>query len=145
MKSIPLDSEQDTIDLAAWLAPKLKAGDLILLEGDLGSGKTFFANQVGHFLGVRETLDSPSFVLMKEYYSGSLPVFHLDLYRLKNPAEIYDLGIHDLGDEGVIMVEWPERAGGLLPRESYRLHFYFDGKNRSVELHPAAEYLEHIK
>lgn len=139
---IPLNSEQDTIDLAAWLAPRLQAGDLLTLYGDLGSGKTFFANQIGRFLGVQDKLDSPSFVLMKEYYGGSMPVYHLDLYRIRHATELYDLGIFDLMETGITLIEWPERAEELLPEASYRLCFHFDGINRSVELSPGAAYLK---
>lgn len=139
--SIPLASEQDTIALAKWLTPKLKAGDLITLAGDLGSGKTFFASQVGLALAVPEKLDSPSFVMMKEYYSGRLPLFHLDLYRIKNATELYDLGIFDLMETGITLIEWPERAAALLPEASYRLVFHFDGIRRYVELSPGTEYV----
>jgi len=131
---IELDSEQDTADLAARLAPHLKAGDLILLSGDLGSGKTFFARQLGRELEIADALDSPSFVLMKEYHDGRVPVFHLDLYRIKYAEELYDLGIIDMMDTGITLIEWPERAAELLPPETYRLHFVFDGLKRRVEI-----------
>lgn len=131
---IELDCEKDTADLAARLAPHLKAGDLILLTGDLGSGKTFFAKQLGRELGISDALDSPSFVLMKEYHDGRLPVFHLDLYRIKYAEELYDLGIIDIMETGITLIEWPERAADLLPQENYRLHFDFDGQTRRVEI-----------
>lgn len=142
---IPLNSEQDTIALAAWLAPRLKAGDILTLNGDLGSGKTFFANYIGHYLGVTEKLDSPSFVLMKEYYSGRLPLYHLDLYRIRHATELYDLGIFDLIETGITLIEWPERAEDLLPEASYKLVFHFDGLTRYVELCPGADYITEHK
>lgn len=142
---IPLNSEQDTINLAAWLAPRLEAGDILTLKGDLGSGKTFFANYIGHYLGVTEKLDSPSFVLLKEYYSGRLPLYHLDLYRIRHATELYDLGIFDLIEEGITLIEWPERAEDLLPEPTYELIFHFDGLTRFVELSPGADYLTEHK
>ena len=79
MKTLNLSTEQDTIDLAKYIAPLLKEGDIITLFGDLGSGKTFFVKQLGKALGIEEEIDSPSFVLMKEYSGGRLPLYHLDL------------------------------------------------------------------
>lgn len=135
-KNIELKSPWDTTDLAAWLAPLLKPGDVICLYGDLGSGKTFFAAALGRELGIPEFLDSPSFVLLKEYHSGPVPLYHLDLYRLKNTRELQDLGIFDILESGITLIEWPELAVELLPRRilNLELHFSFDGRRRGVEI-----------
>lgn len=140
MKKIELHSEQDTIDLANYLAPLLKPGDILTLSGDLGSGKTFFAKQLGKALGVEAEIDSPSFVLFKEYHCGRFPLYHLDLYRLKNEEELFDLGIFDMLETGITLIEWPELALRLLPYQSYQLHFHFDGQSRWVELCPDSEH-----
>ncbi len=133
-KHINLPSEQDTIDIAAYIAPLLKPGDIICLYGDLGSGKTFFTKQIGRQLFVDEDIDSPSFVLLKEYNTGKFPIYHLDLYRLKHEGELLDLGIFDMIETGITIIEWPELAEQLLPYCTFKLHFHFDGIERYVEL-----------
>ncbi|PKN72290.1 MAG: tRNA (adenosine(37)-N6)-threonylcarbamoyltransferase complex ATPase subunit type 1 TsaE [Candidatus Cloacimonetes bacterium HGW-Cloacimonetes-3] len=140
MKNIELPTEQDTIDLAAYITPLLKPGDVVLLGGDLGSGKTFFTKQVGRFLGIQEQIDSPSFVLLKEYNCGLYPLYHLDLYRLKDEGELLDLGIFDMLESGITMIEWPELAEKLLPYYTIKMVFHFDGLKRSVDVIPAEEY-----
>lgn len=140
MKTIKLHSEQDTIDLAAYIAPLLKPGDVVFLAGDLGSGKTFFTKQIGKFLEITEEIDSPSFVLFKEYHSGKFPLYHLDLYRLKSETELLDLGIFDMLDSGITLIEWPDIAEQLLPYQTLKLVFHFDGFSRSVDIIPVSEY-----
>ncbi len=131
---LPLPSEQATLDLAAYIAPLLKPGDIICLYGDLGSGKTFFAKQLARELGVQDEVDSPSFVLFKEYHGGRHPLYHLDLYRLKSEKEFHDLGIFELLETGITLIEWPELAENLLPHHTLDLRFAFDGVSRSVEV-----------
>jgi tRNA threonylcarbamoyl adenosine modification protein YjeE len=140
MKHIELRTEQDTIDLAAYITPLLKPGDVLLLGGDLGSGKTFFTKQVAKCLGVQEEVDSPTFVLMKEYNCGVYPLYHLDLYRLKSEMELMDLGIFDMLESGITLIEWPALAEKLLPYYTFKLIFHFDGATRSVDIVPASEY-----
>jgi len=95
----------------------LGAGDLIALYGDLGSGKTVLAQGISIGLGYDGYVSSPSFVIVNEY-AGRIPILHIDLYRIHDPAEIEDLGYRELffGD-GVAIVEWAERARELLPDE----------------------------
>ena len=123
MKTINLSTEQDTIDLANYLAPLLRAGDIITLFGDLGSGKTFFVKQLGKALGIDEEIDSPSFILMKEYSGGRIPLYHLDLYRLKNREEISELGLFDILEKGITVIEWPLLVNDILPYQTFKLEF----------------------
>jgi len=139
MIKIDLHSEQDTIDLAAYIAPVLKPSDVLCLYGDLGSGKTFFTKHIAKMLFVEEEVDSPSFVLFKEYQCAKFPLYHLDLYRLKDEGELLDLGIFDMIESGITLIEWPQLAQKLLPYFSICLHFYFDGTQRWVEIEPAEE------
>lgn len=96
------------------LAGAARPGDLICVRGDLGAGKTQLAKGFGRGLGVDDTINSPSFVLMAEY-AGRLPFFHIDLYRLADAADALGGGlIDDRQSEGVTLVEWPERLGDVV-------------------------------
>ncbi len=104
-----------TRDLAAHLAAAARPGDLICLRGELGAGKTQFAKGFGAGLGVTETINSPSYILMAEY-AGRLPLFHIDLYRLAGASEALAGGLLDERQaSGVTLVEWPERMAEVLP------------------------------
>ena len=144
MKTINLSTEQDTIDLANHLAPLLRAGDIITLFGDLGSGKTFFVKQLGKALGIDEEIDSPSFILMKEYSGGRIPLYHLDLYRLKNREEISELGLFDILEKGITVIEWPLLVNDILPYQTFKLEFHFDGKKRWVDILPDNEHSQYF-
>jgi len=100
----------ETRRLGALLGRLLRAGDVVLLTGPLGAGKTAFAQGVGAGLGVAGTINSPTFTILKEY-AGRLPLHHFDLYRIEDPAELFALGFEDyFGGDGVAVVEWAERG-----------------------------------
>ena len=114
-----------TTALGLTLAEAAHPGDLICLWGDLGAGKTHIAKAIGVGLGVTATIASPSFILMAEY-TGRLPLFHLDLYRLADAAEVIAGGlIDDRQATGVTVVEWPDRMAAMLP--AARLDVVIDG------------------
>lgn len=115
---IHVSSPEETRRIATVLAPTLAGGSVIALEGDLGAGKTFFCQALAKALKVREPVTSPSFAIVQEY-SGRLPVFHFDFYRLGSQAEVIDLGLEDyLDSDGVCLIEWPQIAKALLPEET---------------------------
>src|SRR5437773_1638681 len=131
MPTLTLERAIVTIDpaatqrLASNLAAAARAGDVIALVGDLGAGKTQFAKGFGAGLGVRDTINSPSFVLMAEYM-GRLPLFHLDLYRLDDASDALAGGLLDERQaDGVTLIEWAERLRGALP--AARLDVIIDG------------------
>jgi len=110
-------SPDETRAIAARFASVAEAGDVVCLWGELGAGKTVFAKGFGAGLGVRDTISSPSFVLMGEY-AGRLPLFHIDLYRLETAAEAFDGGLVDERQAaGVVVIEWPDRLGDDVPVE----------------------------
>ena len=110
-------SVDDTRALAAELASLATAGDLILLAGDLGMGKTAFVQGLARGLGVVEQVTSPAFVLARPY-SGRLQLLHLDVYRLDHLQELHDLGISELLDEGgVTVIEWGDVVAPALPAD----------------------------
>lgn len=110
------DSLTDTVALAEQYAGTIQAGDIISLYGDLGAGKTTFTKALCNFLGYAGEVTSPTFTLCNEY-SGRMPIYHFDMYRLKNPAEAIDSGLDEIlrAGDGVCIVEWPENLGSLLP------------------------------
>lgn len=99
-------SADETRALAGELAPVVRTGDVILLAGDLGAGKTVFVQGLAHALGVRERVTSPTFVLSRQY-EGDLPVVHIDVYRLDHVQEVIDIGLAELvDDDAVVLIEW---------------------------------------
>jgi tRNA threonylcarbamoyladenosine biosynthesis protein TsaE len=116
-----LDNLAATEALGARIAQGLERGDLILLEGDLGAGKTTLARAILKGLGVEETVPSPTFTLVQHYDAGRVPVRHYDLYRIEDPREIDELGIEEALDEGAALIEWPERAASRLPESTLRV------------------------
>ena len=129
-------SVDDTRELAASLAPLAKAGDVVLLAGELGAGKTAFTQGFGRGLGVGETITSPTFTLVQTY-EGRLRLIHVDVYRLDQLQEIVDLGITELVDEdAVALVEWGDLAEPVLPTDFLEVRIaYGDGDDaRTFEL-----------
>ena len=118
-------SVDETIALGERLGRVAEAGDLVCLWGELGAGKTQVAKGIALGLGIDDTVNSPTFILMNEY-AGRLPLFHVDLYRLADAADALAGGvIDDRQIEGVTVVEWPERMGDVLP--AGRLDVRIDG------------------
>ena len=106
-----LADEADTRAAGALLAKLLRAGDVILLEGPLGAGKTTLVRGLLAALGHSGEVPSPSFALVQPYECVSPPLWHIDLYRIEDPAELDELGLDTILSEGVLVVEWPSRAG----------------------------------
>lgn len=116
------ESEEETRRLGRHLGELLRPGDVVLLEGEFGVGKTVFAQGVAAGLGVHEYVTSPSFTLINEYraprFGSGFCLYHVDLYRVENAGEMLDLGLLDyVGGEGVCLVEWAERLRPLLPSD----------------------------
>lgn len=110
-------SPEETHSLGAAIGSSTQAGDIFLLTGELGAGKTCLTQGIAWGLGVKEQAFSPSFVLVREY-KGRLPLYHIDLYRLERLEEIADLGLDDyfIG-KGVCVIEWADRGLRLLPSD----------------------------
>jgi tRNA threonylcarbamoyladenosine biosynthesis protein TsaE len=109
-------SVDDTRALAFEVAALSRPGDIILVAGDLGSGKTAFAQGFGRALGVVELITSPTFTLVRSYEGGRFPLIHVDVYRLDHLQELVDLGIPEiLESDGVTLIEWGDVVAPLLP------------------------------
>jgi tRNA threonylcarbamoyladenosine biosynthesis protein TsaE len=105
--NVRTSSVEQTRDLAAALAELARAGDLLLLAGDLGAGKTAFAQGFGRGLGVEDPITSPTFTLAREYQGNRLRLHHLDAYRMEALEEVLDVGLPELlDDEAVVLIEW---------------------------------------
>ena len=132
------NSAAETRELGKRLAEKLKAGDVILLTGELGAGKSELARGIAKGLGVAETVTSPSFTILNVYESGRTPLYHFDWYRLESEEELYELGMDEyLGGDGIALVEWPERCPDANPADSLRIRITAEGENiRKIEAEP---------
>ena len=108
-------STDDTRDIATTIAMLVRAGDMIVLIGEMGSGKTTFSQHIAHTLGVTEPVTSPTFNLLHNYVGGRLQLHHADLYRLERTGELDDLGLTELQEAGgVMLVEWGDVVGEAL-------------------------------
>lgn len=128
-------SPEETVELGRKIGEGLKAGDVVALVGELGAGKTLFTQGLVQGLGVKGYVKSPSFTIVNKY-EGRLPVYHLDLYRLGDVNEIYELGIEEyLYGDGVTIIEWAEKAYSLLPEKYILIKFFYTGeKTRKIEI-----------
>ena len=134
------NSPDDTLKLGARIGELASGGDIFLLVGSLGAGKTCLTQGIARGLGIAENTPSPSFVLVRQFY-GRLPLYHIDLYRLDNINEIADLGLDDyLYGDGVCVVEWAEKGLSLLPREHLMIEIgYLGDTERRLLFQPGSQ------
>ena len=124
------NSESETLDVARSLGKTLSAGAVVALTGDLGAGKTVFAQGIAESLDIREQITSPTFTLINEY-RGRLLLYHMDLYRLDSTREIEDIGIVDyLYGDGVCVIEWAEKLREMMPPNAIAVSLRPSGKTR---------------
>ncbi len=123
MIEVRCPTEAETRACARKLAATVIPGDVIVLSGGLGAGKTLFASGLAAGLGVEETVVSPSFILVRQYNSGFLPLVHADVYRLGSMNEFEDLDVFELASDGVLVIEWGDAIEAKLPEEHLRIVF----------------------
>lgn len=130
--SFEVSSVEETWALAKRLAAEIAPGDVVCLEGDLGAGKTTFVQGLAAALGVPGRVSSPTFCLVQEHRGESALLVHMDLYRLRGEEDVLAVGWEDYLAEGAIVaVEWPERAGSLVPEDAVHVVFeHLDGDER---------------
>ncbi len=136
----------ETRRLGERIGKLLRAGDVVLLSGELGAGKTVLAQGIGRGLGVGDPIKSSSFVIMNEYDGRELRLYHADLYRLEDPEQVAELELDELASKGVLVVEWPERAEAELPPEHLRVSLEYGSANEravAIEAH-GARYAEMV-
>lgn len=132
-----IESADAMHQLGRELASELDTGDVVLLHGDLGAGKTTLTQGVADGLGIQGPVQSPTFTLVREHDGTTMRLYHLDLYRLNDPDELEDIGYEVFINppDGVSLIEWPERADTWLPERFLLIHIeHLGGDRRSVEI-----------
>ena len=136
-----LSTEAETAGLARRLAPRLEAGDTVLLSGPVGAGKSAFARVLirARLGDPQAEVPSPTFTLVQTYGEGADALWHADLYRLSHPDEVAELGLLAAMEEAICLVEWPDRLGPLAPASALHIDLAPEGEGRSVTVSgPAA-------
>lgn len=125
------NSEEETKQFAKKLASTLKIGDIIVLSGELGSGKTKFTEGILEYFGMANEISSPTFTIVNEYNSTP-PVFHFDVYRLEDEDEFLAIGGEEYFEKGICIIEWGEMIENLLPPEYIKITFSKDYEDENV-------------
>ena len=135
---VNLDNEKITNEFGKILSELIKEGDIILLDGEMGSGKTFLARSIISNLLEKEfkgmEIPSPTFTLIQEYKCKNFVLGHADLYRIKNKNELDGLGIEDILEQGCLLVEWPEKIKELYENDTLEIKFKDVNEKKFIEL-----------
>lgn len=135
------NSEEETKKFAKRFAEGLKKGDIVVLSGNLGSGKTKFVEGILSYYGIENEISSPTFTIVNEYISKKENIYHFDVYRLENSDEFYAIGGEEYFQKGICFIEWGEIIKDILPKQYIQINFSRDLKNeekREIEI----EYLK---
>lgn len=146
MESLTLTNRDATIALGKKIGHQLVAGDVLVLDGDLGAGKTTFTKGLAAGLEIPDIIKSPTFTIIHEYQDGRLPLYHMDAYRLENGGA-EDLGLEEYFDgDGVSVVEWAEFVEDELPADFLAIHFKRtdDDNTRVLEFEPHGQHFDQI-
>lgn len=144
-KSFALQNETETRELGAKLGSYLRREDVILLRGDLGAGKTSLARGLIKALTDASEVPSPTYTLVQQYDAPSFGIWHFDLYRLEEPKDIWELGIEEAFDDGICLIEWPERIESLLSGSELNINISFSDTGRIATLSGSAQWQERLR
>lgn len=122
-------SEEDTINFANKFAENLNKNSVIILSGDLGSGKTKFTEGILKHFGLENEISSPTFTIVNEYHSDNMNIYHFDLYRLSDIDEFYAMGGEEYFENGICLIEWGEMIESILPKHYTKITFKKNDKN----------------
>ena len=134
--------EEDTIDFASKIATKLNKKDIIVLTGELGSGKTKFVQGILKYFGLENQISSPTFTILNEYYSDKINIYHFDVYRLADIDEFYAMGGDEYFEKGICLIEWGEMIEKILPPDYIKVTFKKNEENeeyRELEIEAFGE------
>lgn len=145
MNEYQLPNEKATLEFAAEMGTFLQAGDVLVLAGDLGAGKTTFTKGLAKGLGIKEMIKSPTYTIIREYETGRLPLYHMDVYRVAEGAE--ELGLDEyFSGAGVCVVEWGELIPEELPENYIKIEIETKENQRMLKIgHQGSQALERIK
>ena len=132
--NIKSNSEKETIELGKKIASSLKKGMIIVLTGDLGSGKTKLTEGILTYFGLQEEISSPTFTIVNEYHAKEFKIFHFDVYRLSDVDEFFAIGGEEYFEKGVSIVEWGEMIEEILPQDYIKITFSRDLDRKSTRL-----------
>lgn len=127
-------SEEDTKNFAKSLASHLKKQDIIVLTGDLGSGKTKFTEGILSYFGLENEISSPTFTIVNEYQKDDIAIYHFDVYRLEDSSEFYEMGGEEYFENGICLIEWGELIEDALPKDYIHITFSKDDKNENIRI-----------
>ena len=147
VKQFISNSEQDTICFARNLASKLNIGDVIILSGDLGSGKTKFTEGILTYFGLENEISSPTFTIVNEYHTTKLNIYHFDVYRLSDIDEFYAIGGEEYFSKGLCIVEWGELIEDIIPADYIKITFSKNPQkpnNRTLNIQTTNDRLSNI-
>lgn len=134
-REIIIKNEKETESFGRALAEELKAGDVLALIGDLGTGKTALTRYIAKGLGVEERITSPTFTIVKEYTEGRLPLYHFDVYRVSDADELFNIGIEEyFFGSGVCIVEWADMILDILPENTKFIYLEY-GKDEGERVY----------
>lgn len=132
MEEIISNSPEETLEIGKKIASKLKKGDVIVLTGDLGSGKTKLTEGILTYFGLEKEISSPTFTIVNEYYTENLNIYHFDVYRLEEEEEFSAIGGEEYFEKGASIIEWGEMIEDALPKEYIKINFSRDLSNENL-------------
>lgn len=128
------NSEKDTIELGKKIASQLQIGDIIILSGDLGSGKTKLTEGILTYFNLQDEISSPTFTIVNEYDTKKIKIFHFDVYRLADVDEFFAIGGEEYFEKGASIIEWGEMIEDYIPQRYLKLEFSRDNVNENQRL-----------
>lgn len=134
MQKIILNSEKETIGFGKKIAENLKVGDVIVLTGELGSGKTKLTEGILTYFGLQNEISSPTFTIVNEYQTENFPIYHFDVYRLADSDEFLSIGGDEYFEKGVCIIEWGEQIEDVLPEKYTKIIFSRDVENKNKRI-----------
>ena len=127
-------SEKSTINFAKQLASKLHKKDIIILSGELGSGKTKFTQGILEYFDLANEISSPTFTIVNEYIKNNINIYHFDVYRLSDSSEFYEIGGEEYFENGICIIEWGEIIEDVLPEDYIKISFERDFDNENTRI-----------
>lgn len=128
------NSENETKEFAKKFASKLNNGDVLVLSGDLGSGKTKFTEGFLSYFGLENEISSPTFTIVNEYHKNDINIYHFDVYRLEDSSEFYAIGGDEYFEKGICIIEWGELIEDALPKKYIKIDFSRNSENENERI-----------